>query len=379
MDLQHRKLLFGPVQLDRMRQAQLEYPHIYGQTSKGGSEHSSRLQAEVQHQLEEYNARHQAEMQKMVVEVQQLKMEKEQWEMRARSLLDAEVQRSHQERYANESHGNLGVQHGISNLWVILSFNYFGVIHAYSRGTFNNLQVILFFSPEVIFDSTAKATAVVSPRQFRVIQAYSRGTFSNLSVILVLSFRVIQAYSRGTFSNLSVILVLSWVIQAYSRGTFSNVSAILLGLKIQEHSLLVVIKSRKCMVVIARIAGSIRLEMIAAPMADLSDGKEEAAKSYSLWTSASPVEKLKIQPPHVVELETGRWSRVNSRAASMILLALHENVRQEMVSRRSKGSATALIFRLLTIYQPGGQQEKESFKAFNSQVKNEILMRQWWL
>ena len=139
MDLQHRKLLFGPVQLDRMRQAQLEYPHIYGQTSKGGSEHSSRLQAEVQHQLEEYNARHQAEMQKMVVEVQQLKMEKEQWEMRARSLLDAEVQRSHQERYANESHGNLGVQHGISNLWVILSFNYFGVIHAYSRGTFNNL------------------------------------------------------------------------------------------------------------------------------------------------------------------------------------------------------------------------------------------------
>ena len=133
------------------------------------------------------------------------------------------------------------------------------------------------------------------------------------------------------------------------------------------------------MVVIARIAGSIRLEMIAAPMADLSDGKEEAAKSYSLWTSASPVEKLKIQPPHVVELETGRWSRVNSRAASMILLALHENVRQEMVSRRSTGSATALIFRLLTIYQPGGQQEKESFKAFNSQVKNEILMRQWWL
>ena len=89
--------LFGPAQLDRMRQAQLEYPHIYGQTSEGGSEHSSRLQAEVQRQLEEYSARHQAEMQRMAVEVQQLKMEKEQWEMRAKSLLDAEVQRSNQE------------------------------------------------------------------------------------------------------------------------------------------------------------------------------------------------------------------------------------------------------------------------------------------
>ncbi|CAE7830743.1 TY5A [Symbiodinium sp. CCMP2592] len=108
------------------------------------------------------------------------------------------------------------------------------------------------------------------------------------------------------------------------------------------------------------------LELIAAPMSDLSDGsgewwtlvKKEASKAYQLWTNASPIEKLRIMPPQVAELETGRWSRVNSRASSMILLALHDSVRQEMVSRRSTGSATALLFRLLTIYQPGGQQEK---------------------
>eukprot|EP00439_Symbiodinium_sp_Y106_P081273 s340_g20.t1 len=101
-------------------------------------------------------------------------------------------------------------------------------------------------------------------------------------------------------------------------------------------------------------------------MSDLSDGsgewwlrvKHEASEAYQLWTSASPIEKLKIMPPHVAELETGRWGRVNSRASSMILLALPETVRQEMVSRRSTGSATAILFRLLTIYQPGGQQEK---------------------
>ena len=101
-------------------------------------------------------------------------------------------------------------------------------------------------------------------------------------------------------------------------------------------------------------------------MSDLSDGsgewwqrvKLESSTAYHLWTSASPIEKLKIQPPHVPELEVGRWSRVNSRASSMILLALHDTVRQEMVSRRSTGSATAILFRLLTIYQPGGQQEK---------------------
>ena len=108
------------------------------------------------------------------------------------------------------------------------------------------------------------------------------------------------------------------------------------------------------------------LELLAAPMSDLSDGsgewwlrvKSEASKAYQAWTSASPIEKLRIQPPQVSELETGRWSRVNSRASSMILLALHGDVRQEMASRRSTGSAAALLFRLLTIYQPGGQQEK---------------------
>ena len=113
-----------------------------------------------------------------------------------------------------------------------------------------------------------------------------------------------------------------------------------------------------------------------------------AAKSYGLWTNASPVEKLKIQPPHVLELESGRWSRVNSRAASMILLALHENVRQEMVSRRSTGSATALIFRLLTIYQPGGQQEKVNILQSLQQPNQEqdphkavVALRGWarWL
>ena len=108
------------------------------------------------------------------------------------------------------------------------------------------------------------------------------------------------------------------------------------------------------------------LEVITTTMQDLSDGSAAwwirvralADESYQKWTHASPVEKLSIQPPRDEELETGRWSRVNSRGASMIMLALHDSVRQEMVQRRSTGSVTALVFRLLTIYQPGGQQEK---------------------
>ena len=42
----------------------------------------------------------------------------------------------------------------------------------------------------------------------------------------------------------------------------------------------------------------------------------------------------------------------------MILLALHENVRSEMVARRLTGSTVSLLFRLITLYQPGGEAER---------------------
>ena len=108
------------------------------------------------------------------------------------------------------------------------------------------------------------------------------------------------------------------------------------------------------------------LELIATPLSDLSDGsaqwwrkvKKEATKSYELWANASPLEKLSIYPEGSEELEGGKWSRVNSRAASMVLLALPDTIKTEMVARRLTGSTVALIFRLMTLYQPGGESEK---------------------
>ncbi|CAE7301732.1 RE1 [Symbiodinium sp. CCMP2592] len=108
------------------------------------------------------------------------------------------------------------------------------------------------------------------------------------------------------------------------------------------------------------------MEMLAAPMSDLSDGSaawwrkvcEQATLAYQAWTDAGPMERLAIAPPKDPSLEDGRWGRVNSRAASMILLALHENVRSEMVARRLTGSTVSLLFRLMTLYQPGGEAER---------------------
>ncbi|CAE7033302.1 RE2, partial [Symbiodinium sp. KB8] len=108
------------------------------------------------------------------------------------------------------------------------------------------------------------------------------------------------------------------------------------------------------------------LELIEAPMSDLSDGsagwwrrlRAEAAKAYDVWVVSGPIEKLGVTPVVSEELEDGRWSRVNSRAASMILSSLDETIRSELVSRRMTGSTTSIVFRLLTLYQPGGEEEK---------------------
>ena len=62
--------LFSATQMAQFRQAQADYPHIYAPPgSDVESERSSRLQAEIQKQLEEYKAKHQAELTRLQQEV----------------------------------------------------------------------------------------------------------------------------------------------------------------------------------------------------------------------------------------------------------------------------------------------------------------------
>ena len=75
--------LFGPAQVAQLRRAQQEHPLLYGvpqiagQGSEGDSERSSRLQAEVQRQLEEYQSRQQLEMERLQREIVRLREERD--------------------------------------------------------------------------------------------------------------------------------------------------------------------------------------------------------------------------------------------------------------------------------------------------------------
>ena len=107
------------------------------------------------------------------------------------------------------------------------------------------------------------------------------------------------------------------------------------------------------------------LEVIDGPMSDLSDSSAawwkrvmaEAHKAYSTWSLASPLDRLSVAP-EISDMEDGKFSRLNSRAAAMVVAALHDSVRQEVVARRLTGPTVRLIFRILTLCQPGGEGEK---------------------
>ena len=98
-------------------------------------------------------------------------------------------------------------------------------------------------------------------------------------------------------------------------------------------------------------------------MADIAGSAQEwwkdvlqrAESTYTEWLIATPLEKLRLKP----SLGEGHVHnhRVEQRGLSMLLAALPDPIRREIISAR-KMSATEIMFRLHQIYQPGGTSER---------------------
>ena len=108
------------------------------------------------------------------------------------------------------------------------------------------------------------------------------------------------------------------------------------------------------------------LEEAGSVMTDLSDSSWEwwlqiktlAEEHYRKWIKSTPMEKISLAMPKIPSLEQGRYGRVNARAAGMVLAALPAEVKSEMITKKVTGSTSSLIFKLLTVYRPGGEKEK---------------------
>ena len=84
---------------------------------------------------------------------------------------------------------------------------------------------------------------------------------------------------------------------------------------------------------------------------------EEARDWYEEHQKLSPLDRVSHRPLPSSELAEGRWMRLERRATSLLLSALPELQKEEMVTTKNL-TPLSMITRLMTIYQPGGLSEK---------------------
>ena len=103
-------------------------------------------------------------------------------------------------------------------------------------------------------------------------------------------------------------------------------------------------------------------------MGDLSNGSglwwkavmSSLSAYYEAYARASHVGKLSLKPEdyEVVELKDPKWSRVDKRAASMLLLSVPSSVREERLASRLSGTL-AILARVVVLYRPGSVVERQ--------------------
>lgn len=103
---------------------------------------------------------------------------------------------------------------------------------------------------------------------------------------------------------------------------------------------------------------------------------------YQKWLAAGPLDRIHIQPPDQLAVAQGNF-RLEQRVTTLILNALPESIRQELVSNRLLHVAGAL-FTVYKRYQPGGLAERSqilieltSTTPANSAVEAISKLRMW--
>ena len=115
------------------------------------------------------------------------------------------------------------------------------------------------------------------------------------------------------------------------------------------------------------------LTVISPLMGDLSTSsrefwdwvQREVEVKYNEWLLATPLGRLRIK---VEEQVSPRFQRLDQRASSTLLAALPEPVRKDIVASR-RVATQAILYKLFTIYQPGGDAERGNLLRSLTEVK----------
>jgi hypothetical protein len=83
--------------------------------------------------------------------------------------------------------------------------------------------------------------------------------------------------------------------------------------------------------------------------------RERAQEAYDEWLAKDPMDRAAVQ---VQELAWHRYSQLSIRVATALLDAIPDEFQRELISTRQIDAVT-ILFRLLVVYQPGGQEERQ--------------------
>ena len=84
---------------------------------------------------------------------------------------------------------------------------------------------------------------------------------------------------------------------------------------------------------------------------------DAAAKTYAAWVASTPLQRLRLKVVSPTEL--AKWPRTEQRAVTMLLAAVPDPIRRELISSR-KLQSVEILYALLCRFQPGGVHEKTS-------------------
>ena len=110
---------------------------------------------------------------------------------------------------------------------------------------------------------------------------------------------------------------------------------------------------------------------------------EEAHRYYEVWRTASPLKRVQLQVQLPQDLALEPYVRTEQRGVGLLLRAVPEELKKVLISNRDITS-TAIIWRLLTTYQPGGAGEKSyilrsltSLQVGDTAMELATGLRQW--
>jgi hypothetical protein len=96
----------------------------------------------------------------------------------------------------------------------------------------------------------------------------------------------------------------------------------------------------------------------------------EANCYYEQWKSSTPLQRIQICPKLPDDLCEHRFQRTEQRGVQLLLKAIPEAEQQSLVTDRAL-SSTAILYKLLIRFQPGGAGEKQISTTIDNSPKGD--------